>query len=360
ATCMAGDGRTGEASPVAPADVVRGWIDSRDPAAQMEEQAESVRSWAAKESIAIGRYQQWLSMSFDDAGYGGIISPNCTHVLLAHRLYLAEGFAQDLSVGLDRLETDLGSWRVALGQSKTLMVKMLAVTAMHDDTAIASGLLQRQDLDGASLGRLGKMVRPLDQNDLSLQWPMQSHFVWATKSVAKDVKSDKANERPLYVAVAAAMPLPVQQRANAYADYYETANKAVAEGRYADLPKPPEFSRTAAPGVMDYLTNPIEHIIGIEPIPSWDSYVGRVVETEARLRLASLQALIKRGTQEGNVLTRLAKAGQGYYDPFTGLPMLVNQKKGLLYSVGPDGKDQDGDPSRDVAVTIPGVQSPLN
>ena len=48
------------------------------------------------------------------------------------------------------------------------------------------------------------------------------------------------------------------------------------------------------------------------------------------------------GPQEGEVLTRLAKAGQAYYDPFTGLPMLVNQRKGLIYSVGRDGKDQEG------------------
>jgi hypothetical protein len=33
--------------------------------------------------------------------------------------------------------------------------------------------------------------------------------------------------------------------------------------------------------------------------------------------------------------------------------MLVNQKKGLLYSVGHDGKDQDADPQVDVVVELP-------
>jgi hypothetical protein len=50
---------------------------------------------------------------------------------------------------------------------------------------------------------------------------------------------------------------------------------------------------------------------------------------------------------------RLAKAGQAYYDPFTGLPMLVNQRTGVLYSVGRDGKDQEGDGVRDITVMIP-------
>ncbi|HEX7093475.1 MAG TPA: tetratricopeptide repeat protein [Nitrospiraceae bacterium] len=354
--CMLGDEGKGTTTGASD-NVVRGWFTSADPVAQLKPQAAAVRSWAAQESLALRRYQQWLSMPFEDVGYGQILSPNCAHILLAHRVYLAEGFAQDLSTGLGRLETDIGSWRAVLGQSKTLMVKMLAATAVQDDVAIASGLLTRQDLDGTAIGRLGKIVRPFDQVELSLRWPMQSHLVWATKATTTSLKNDKTNERPLYVALAAAMPLPVQRRSNAYADYYEAASKAVAEGRYTNLPKPSSFIRTPAVSVVDYVANPIEHIIGIEPLPSWDPYVGRMVETDARLRLASLQYWIRRGAQEENVLTRLAKAGQAHYDPFTGLPMLVDQQKGVMYSVGQDGKDQEGDPLRDVVATIPKTQS---
>ncbi len=354
--CMLGDEGKGPTTG-ASADVVRGSFARADPVAQLKPQAASVRSWVAQESLALRRYQQWLSMSFEDAGYGQILSPNCAHILLAHRLYLAEGFAQDLSTGLGRLENDMRSWRTVLGQSKTLMVKMLAATAVQDNAAIASGLLTRQDLDETAIGRLGKIVRPLDQVELSLRWPMQSHLVWATKAVTKSLKNDKTDERPLYVSLAAAMPLPVQRRSNAYADYYEAASKAMAEGRYTNLPKPSSFIRTPAVSAVDYVANPIEHIIGIDPLPSWDPYVGRMVETDARLRLASLQVWIRQGAQDGNIVTRLAKAGQAHYDPFTGLPMLVNQQKGLIYSVGQDGKDQEGDPQRDVVATIPKTQS---
>jgi hypothetical protein len=352
--CMLGDGQ--KETTGGPASAARGWFTSTDPVAQLKPQAASVRLWTAQESLALKRYQKWLSLPFDDVGYGQILSPNCAHILLAHRLYLAEGFTQDLSTGLERLENDIRSWRMVLGQSKTLMVKMLAATAVQDDTAIASGLLTHQDLDETAIGRLGKIVRPLDQVELSLRWPMQSHLAWATKTVAKNLKNDKTDERPLYVRVAAAMPLPVQRRSNAYADYYEAASKAVAGGRYTDLPKLSTFIRTPAAGAVDYVANPIEHIIGIEPLPSWDPYVGRTVETDARLRLASLQVWIRQGAQDENVVTRLAKAGQALYDPFTGLPMLVDQRKRVLYSVGQDGKDQEGDPQRDVVAAIPKAQ----
>ena len=353
--CMLGD--EGKGTTGAFANVIQGSFTSADPVAQLTRQAASVRSWVAQESLALKRYEQWLSMSFEDAGYGQILSPNCAHILLAHRLYLAEGFAQDLNTGLGRLENDMRSWRTALGQSKTLMVKMLAATAVQDNVAIASGLLTRQDLDETAIGRLGKIVRPLDLVELSLRWPMQSHLAWATKAVTKNLKNDETDERPLYVALAAAMPLPVQRRSNAYADYYEAASKAMAEGRYTNLPNPSNFIRTPATSVVDYVANPVEHIIGIEPLPSWDPYVGRIVETDARLRLASLQVWVRQGAQDGNVVTRLAKAGQDRYDPFTGLPMLVNQQRGVLYSVGQDGKDQDGDSLRDVVAIIPKPQS---
>jgi hypothetical protein len=355
-SCMLGDEGEG-ATTGTPAHVAHEWFASADPMAQLKPQAASIRLWAAQESLALKRYQQWLSMPFEDEGYGKILSPNCAHILLAHRLYLAEGFGQDINAGLGRLENDMASWRTVLGQSKTLMVKMLAVTAVQDDAAIASGLLTRQDLDEAVVDRLGKIVRPLDQVELSLRWPMQSHLLWGTNAAMKSVKNDKTADRPLYVAIAAAMPLPVQRRSNNYADYYEEASKAVAEGHYTNLPKPSSFIRTSVASVVDYVANPIEHIIGIEPLPSWDPYVGRTVETDARLRLASLQVWIRRGAQDGDVITRLAKASQTLYDPFTGLPMLVDQRKGVLYSVGQDGKDQEGDSQRDVAVVIPRSQS---
>lgn len=118
--------------------------------------------------------------------------------------------------------------------------------------------------------------------------------------------------------------------------------------------------RFPATGVMDYLTNPIENLVGVAPLPAWDVYNGLTVDTDAHLRLASLQAWLRRGSSEGDLPNKIAKAGQSFYDPYTGLPMLVNQKKGLLYSVGHDGKDQDADPQVDVVVEIPATYTSAN
>ena len=337
--------------------VLKGWIRSGDVLSAVKGQSGTIKSLTSRESIGLARYQQWLTMPFDDWGFGQSFSPNCSRLLLTHRLFLLEGFSQDVSTGLERLETDVQAWRVALAQAKTLPVKMLALSAVQDDASVAAGLLSRTELDGPSLARLSKMVRPLDQVEISVRWPMQSQFVAATKAVPSELKDDKAQDRPWHASLAAAMRLPVQRRANAYAEYYDAANKAVAGGRYTNLPKVSTFVRTPASSLTDYLVNPVEHIVGIEPLPAWEPFVYRVIETDAQLRLAGLQAWLRRGPQDGDVLMRLAKAGQAYYDPFTGLPMLVNQRKGLMYSVGRDGKDQEGDRLQDVIATIPALST---
>ena len=351
--CMNEELKTPAVASGASDQLVKGWMRSGDLLTNIKGQGGSLKSLISRQSTALSRYQQWLSMPFDDWGFGQPFSPNCPHVLLAHRLFVLEGFNQDVSTGLDRLEADVQAWRGALGQAKTLPMKMLAVTAVQDDVSVASGLLSRTELDGTALARLSKMVRPLDQVELSVRWPMQSQFVSATKAVPSELKDDQAHDRPWHASVAAAVRLPVQRRANAYAEYYEAANKAVAGGRYTNLPKVSTFVRTPPSGVIDYLANPVEHIVGIEPLPSWEPFVYRMVEMDAQLRLAGLQTWLRRGAQDGDVLMRLAKAGQAYYDPFTGLPMLVNQRKGVIYSVGRDGKDQEGDSLRDVTATIP-------
>jgi hypothetical protein len=280
------------------------------------------------------------------------MSPNCPVILHAHRLYVADGFAQDLEAGIDLLAADLAMWRNVMAQAKSLSIKILAVNAMDDDTAVVSGLLGRPDLDDRLVVRLAKVARPLDQAEQSLRWPMQSELKAAGKAQDAILKSD-SGETPIYVSLVSMMPLPTQKRLNAYAEYYETSGKAATEKGFAGLPKRADFVRYPAESWIDHGLNPIENILGVPPLPDWETYGGRILELDAKLRLASLQAWLKRSPQEQDIPTSMAKAGQALYDPFSGFPMLVNRRKGLIYSVGQDGKDHDGQPGFDIAAAIP-------
>ena len=335
------------------AKALSGWFKGSDPAGRFKLHRDSIGKLAGQTGPMLSRYGQWHKLSFEDWGYGQGISPPCAEINFAHRLYVAEGFAQGTDIGIDRLEMDLEAWRIALGQARTLPVKTLALQAMNDDITVASGLLISSDFDGKYLGRLAKMLRPLDQEELSVRWPMQSELVHAAKSFDAQLKVAKEKKQTVPAAVASFLPLPKQRRLNDYADYYEASSKASAEGQYGSLPRWSNYISFPADSLKDYFVNPVENVIGLEPLAPWDLYNGLVVDVEAHLRLASLQAWIRRGPLDAELLPRIAKAGQKFYDPYTGFPMLVNLKKRVLYSVGHDGKDQDGDLQSDVVVAIP-------
>lgn len=350
-------GGAGDGPPTGQSDVsakaLSGWFKGSDPAGRFKLHRDSIGKLAGQTGPMLSRYGQWHKLSFEDWGYGQSISPPCAEISFAHRLYVAEGFAQGTDIGIDRLEMDLEAWRIALGQARTLPVKTLALQAMNDDITVASGLLISSDFDGKYLGRLAKMLRPLDQDELSVRWPMQSELVHAAKSFDAQLKVAKEKKQTVPAAVASFLPLPKQRRLNDYADYYEASSKASAEGQYGSLPRWSNYISFPADSLKDYFVNPVENVIGLEPLAPWDLYNGLVVDVEAHLRLASLQAWIRRGPQDAELLPRIAKAGQKFYDPYTGFPMLVNLKKRVLYSVGHDGKDQDGDLQSDVVVAIP-------
>lgn len=360
AACQGGDeGSTGANQKNASASVAQGWYRATDPAGQFKAQSDSLKGWMSQANGSMGRYRQWLKMPFEDWGHGQSVTPPCAAILFAHRLHVAEGFSQGASmeIGVERLESDMEVWRTTLGQAKTLPLKMMALQAINDDIAVASGLLVKPDFDGKVLPRITKMLRPLDPVESSMRWPMQSELVLAAKSYEAELDADRGEDVPLHVSVASMLPLPKQRRLNDYAEYYEASYKAAGEGRYGAMPKRTSYIKYPANGVMDYLTNPIENIIGVDPLPVWDRYNGLVIDTDAHLRLASLQAWLRRGPQDADLLARIAKAGQRLYDPYTGLPMLVNLRQGVMYSVGHDGKDQDADPKLDVVVSIPLNQS---
>lgn len=353
ATCFGGSGSGTIGGADASAKTMRGWVRSSDPVGEFKSHQEIIKGWGNQHQLVLNRYNQWQKLPFEDWGYGQTVHLPCATIGFAHQLHVANGFLQSTDLGIDRLEADMETWRIVLGQARTLAVKTIALQAINDDIAIASGVLVRADFDGKYLGRIAKILRPLDQTELSMRWPMQNELVAASKTYEAQLKAARAKEQPVYAMVASVLPLPMQRRLNDYAEYYDASSKVAGEGRYGSLPKWKDHIRFPASGLMDYLMNPIENIIGLEPLPAWDLSNGLVVDTDAHLRLASLQAWLRRGPADGDLATRIAKAGQNFYDPYTGLPMLMNLKKGAIYSVGHDGKDQDADPQSDVVVEIP-------
>jgi hypothetical protein len=128
-----------------------------------------------------------------------------------------------------------------------------------------------------------------------------------------------------------------------YTAYYEATIKA-ADTIHSPLPRLQDITRTTGRTLLESATTPLEFE------PEWESLSQRLVETDARLRLANLQITLRKPSVITAVPTRLASMGSRFFDPFTGLPMLWSETQGKVYSVGKDGLDDGGDPVFDISV----------
>lgn len=326
------------------------WFQVTDPVAQFKKMKGIVRTWSTKHEALLARYRKWLGMPFDDWGYGRFANPDCTQILTAHRLYVADGFARGLSIGLSLLEQDVKKWRAVLPRAKTLSMKLMAAAAVNDDARILSGLLNRKEVSDQKISRLLKLMKPLELPERSLRWPLQHDLALRAKLLDSETPLSMSKEPSLLVQVLEHMPLPRQRTLNAYADYYEKVIKASDRPR-SDWPSLYQFANTPAKMPWDFVINPVDNLLPARLKVDWEHRARELLETDARLRLVLLQARL-RGTPKKELASRIARSGPRYDDPFTGFSMVYNPSKSRLYSVGKDGEDNNGDLTLDVSVVL--------
>lgn len=342
------------------------WV-SPDPLAEFQIQNKFVKNSVTQYTVLMNRYRQLLAMPFEDWGYGHLGTPRFTELLVTHRLFVVEGFSRNVATGIDRLEKDLSVWRMVLAKAKTLPTKMMAAVMIDDDVILLSKVLSQRHLSKAMIRQLSKLAQPLNRTERSMRWPVQNEFVVGMSRSNRPFRSDavasledSANKQ--WIAMRAGLSpdafekltqpfapripgvsLQTQSAVNAYASYYDAIMKAV-DAPHNPLPKLQEVLRTSPQTFVDRLVNPIHQE------PTWEPFLQRIMETDARLRLATLQLKIRKPPRQQYLPARIAQAGSDYFDPFTDLPMLWSPTQGKLYSVGKDGLDDGGDSTFDISV----------
>jgi hypothetical protein len=329
------------------------WFKTQDPVDSALSSYPRLRARLDEEAMWLGRYRKWLGLPFEDWGYGARVTAECPRMMTAHRLYVLEGFATDIMDGLDRLEADLAAWRAVLAHARTLPLKLFAATAVSDDAIIMSGLLSRPDVDARAGSRVTRLAMPLTADERSLRWAMQHELLLKRYAVEPRPKADPETVPPAVGALMDRMPLPKQALLNSYASYYDALIK-FSQSRNNAVPRLYDFAHTPPARWSDYFLNPIDNLLGSRVSPDWDQQRGIVLESDARLRLAGLLVRLRSpgGDSNQTLLARIANAGSSFFDPFTDFTMLVNASSGRLYSVGRDGRDDHGDPARDISVPL--------
>lgn len=362
-------GRTELRLPIALNRVVPEWH-AEDPLPEFQNKEASFQSSAQLYAPLVARYEQWLRMRFEDWGYGHTGAPRIEELMGAHRLFVATGFGEQVKTGLDRLTLDVAKWRAVLREARTLPIKMVAAVMIEDDVELLSRMLSQNTVDKHVLTQGLNLLQPLTTAEYSLRWPVQNEFTMGYQRSRTDAMSGSLPpqaEAPTLAAVAILAHLPSnafqkvthpkslrgfgvatsgQRTWDAYASYYDATIKT-AETIHSPLPRLQDIAKHSQRTFLERLADPMEFE------PQWEPFSQRLVETDARLRLVSLQILMRKPTATVTIPTRLAEVGSIYFDPFTGLPMLWSPTQKKLYSVGKDRLDDGGNPSFDISVPLP-------
>jgi hypothetical protein len=306
-------------------------------------------------------------MPFEDMGFGRQGIPRFVEIFVGHRLYVADGFSRQTALGMQRLMKDIQAWRNILQGATTMATKVAAQIVISDDLRLLSTLLSLPAVNKAVVAMTPKVALPLTAAESSLRWPLQHQFTLGVQGShldehRLDMRSESSDTHDQWLTRAARLPkqsfrqiahprgrsflgIPLQTRETweMYATYYDAMVRAEEAGR-SIWPKPHELSGITHQGIIEGLVSPSVFEPDLEP------FHYQLKETDARLRLVSLQAILRHPSSQTTVPNRLAQVGSSYYDPFSGLPMLWSPTQRKIYSVGKDRYDDGGDTSFDISV----------
>jgi hypothetical protein len=340
---------------------------SENPVSEFRNIHARLQTVTGRDHTLLARYERWLVMPFEDMGFGHQGIPRFVEIFVAHRLYIADGFSRQTTLGMQRLKRDIHTWRSVLRDATTIATKVMAQIFITDDLRLLSTLLSQPAVNKTVLAMTPNIAPPLTAAESSLRWPLQHQFTLGvhgdhTSELSTESQTESLNAHKQWLGSAAhlpeqafrqithphgrsflGIPLQTQETWEMYATYYDAMIHASEAGQSA-LPKLHELPGTVRQSIVENLVspNPFE--------PDWDPFHNQLRETDARLRLASLQISLRRPSAETTVPNRLAQVGSSYYDPFSGLPMLWSPTQQKIYSVGKDRYDDGGDTSFDISV----------
>ncbi|GKS58782.1 hypothetical protein YTPLAS18_23090 [Nitrospira sp.] len=355
--------------PLQPGEVVPEWS-AVGPIAAFGRRDATFRVSMERYGVLTTRYERWLTMPFEDWGYGHPGSPRAKEILVAHRLYVAGAFTKNAKLGFERLHQDTLAWRRVLAEAKTPSLKLLAVTIVDENVRLLSHALSQPSDDRHLLAAARLVAHGLTTEESSLRWPVHhefalglarrenvlsvDHYVGAhdAQTVHREIASlaglrpdtleKVAHPRPRTVF---GMAVDSQRTWDAYATFYEATIKA-SELVHSPMPRWSDISRTTSRSLLESVFTATEFE------PSWEPMTQRILEADAHLRLAGLQVALRPYGAHDKIGERISLAGPEFFDPFSGLPMLWSSSQNRLYSVGKDGLDDGGDPTFDLVVPL--------
>jgi hypothetical protein len=347
-------------------EILPSW-NSENPVGEFRDMRTGIQTVTSRDHTLLTRYERWLGMPFEDMGFGRQGTPRFVEIFAGHRLYVADGFSRQTAMGMQRLKKDLYAWRSVLRDATTIATKVMAQIVISDDLHLLSTLLSQSFVNKTVLAMSPNIAPPLTDTESSLRWALQHQFTLGVQgdrrgALTMEGQTQSLNRHEQWLASAARIPqqafrqiahphgtsffgitLQTRETWEMYATYYNAMIHASEAGQRA-LPTLRQLAGTSGLGIVESLVSP--NLFQ----PDWEPFHHQLRETDARLRLTSLQVVLRRPSAQTTVPNQLAQVGSSYYDPFSGLPMLWSPTQQKIYSVGKDRYDDGGDSTFDISV----------
>ena len=149
---------------------------SENPVSEFRNMHAQLRTVTGRDLTLLARYERWLSMPFEDMGFGHQGTPRFVEIFVAHRLYIADGFSRQTALGMQRLKKDIYTWRSVLRDATTIATKVMAQIFITDDLRLLSTLLSQPAVNKTVLAMTPNIAPPLTAAESSLRWPLQHQF----------------------------------------------------------------------------------------------------------------------------------------------------------------------------------------
>lgn len=327
--------------------------DSNDCLARYRDKANDIKAWAQKNKIMLARYQSL----YDYPQFRETILPRIKAPIFSEPARVGALRQAQLAMtavdgsphtAIRNLQADSSYWRLVLEQSRSLIVRMIAVAMLRRDTQLVSEIVKSYPADLPTLHYASKAVQPLSKAGLDLtkvfryEFGFGMHVFNELQQYTQDSETDCPYDSWLYC-------IPFTRFGNLLLKpnatnnlSYEMFCRTVERNRLAASDFVTAFreqqvldaERPVWPWCWHCIYNPTGKLFAAQAA-FYDRYTIRIHNLDGFLRLVSLQVAAKRyGVRDSAMEKFLADAAPDLRNPYTNEPMGWDPASRAIYFNG--------------------------
>jgi hypothetical protein len=235
------------------------------------------------------------------------------------------------ATAMARLHSESVYWRRVLRQSENFIEKMTAAKMVMQHSRLASEIISLYpEAANQQAALLAQVTAPLSPSELSMQWPLQSEFVFASKTILplkNMIKGDetKAIELKAFANFVTLIFLKPRATVNLRSEIYQRTIAAQSLNAKELLAHQGDLAQPNSPYAFRNILN-INNIGGVifnsVTAPDYTDYLLRMHDLDARLRLADVhRQIVLNGIAAPQIPQFIDKLGAQLWDPYTQAPI---------------------------------------